>query len=339
LQYPLQIIRLYLVDFDNFHRITVMLQSTLLCREGTRELLPAILAAAAGWPINESQRRRVADYRHDSLLDLARLSGQMSTRSADAVGREFVESLSSAYSQIVHENLWPVYQATLDKVARAVPVENFRDADLVTLEPPPFLETREDQEPVFGNFTATKVTGKLRTFESVCTVSRSVWATLGEALSSSIAAVLVKLYALELQLAAECLGTIAFDASNSTSGALSTTTLDTAMAFLEEAGIKPATLLLAPGKTATAGKVLKDSGLDLDLISVPNLAAGSWYLIPSPNERPVLGRLHLKSDFIQDVTQPSIFWTKVSPQIYGLYIPRDIGYVAIHADAVYRGGV
>ena len=317
-----------------------MQQSTLLCRAGTRELLPSILAAAAGWPINESQRRRVADYRHDSLLDLARLSGQMSTRSDTAVGKEFVESLSSAYSQIASESLWPQYQATLDKVARAVPVENFRDSDVITLEPPPFLETREDQEPVFGNFTATKVTGKLRTFESVCTISRQTWSTLGESLSAAVESVLVKLYQLELSLAAETLTSgISFDASNSTANALSTATLDVAMSLLEEQGVKPATLLLAPGKTATAAKVVKESGLDLDLITLPNLAAGSWYLIPSPKERAVLGRLYLKSDFIKGVTQPTISWVKVDSNRYGLYIPRDIGYVSIHSDAVYRGGV
>jgi hypothetical protein len=317
-----------------------MQQSTLLCRQLVQELLPAILAAAAGWPLDESQRHRVADHRHDSLLDLARLSGQMSTRSDTAVGKEFVESLTGAYSSIVNESIWPRYQSTLDKVARAVPVENFKNSDVITLEPPPFLEVREDAEPTFGNFTATKVTAKLRTFESVCTVSRRVWESgLGESLSAAVEGVLVKLFSLELQLAAECLGTIAFDASNSTSSALSTGTLDAGMAFLEKQGVKPATLLLAPGKTATAGKVVRDSGLALDLVSVPNLATGSWYLIPSPNERPVLGRLHLKSDFIKGLTQPSISWTKVSPQIYGLYIPRDVGYVAIHSDAVYRGGV
>jgi hypothetical protein len=316
-----------------------MMQSTLLCREVVKELLPAILAAAAGWPINESRRHRVADHRHDSLIDLARLSGQMSTRSDTSVGKEFVDAMSDAYSSIVNETLWPVYQTTLDKVARAIPVENFKNSDVITLEPPDFNEVREDAEPVFGNFSATKVTGKLRTFESVCTVSRRVWSTLGESLSGAIEGVLVKLFNLEMQLAAECIGTIAFDASNSASGALTAATLDAAMAFLEEQGVKPASLLLAPGKTATAGKVVKESGLDLELISVPNLAAGAWYLIPSPKERAVLGRLHLKSDFIQDVTQPSISWTKVSPQIYGLYVPRDIGYVAIHADAIYRGGV
>lgn len=316
-----------------------MQQSTLLCREGTRELLPSILAAAAGWPINESQRHRVADFCYDSLLDLARLSGQMSTRSDSAVGKEFVDSLSNAYTSIVHESLWPAYQGVLDKVARGVPVETFKNSDVITLEPPPFLEVSEDAEPVFGKFTATRVTGKLRTFESVCTISRSVWSTLGEALSNSIAAVLVKLYQLELSLAAEALGTIAFDASNSASSALSASSLDLAMAFLEEQGIKPATLLLAPGKTATAGKVVKESGLDLGLITLQDLPAGSWYLIPSPTERAVLGRLHLMSDFVKGLTQPSISWTKVNSQIYGLYIPRDIGYVAIHADAIYRGGV
>jgi hypothetical protein len=319
--------------------MTVMLQSTLLCREGTKELLPAILAAAAGWPVAAALRHRVADHRHDSLIDLARLSGQMSTRSDTAVGKEFVDAMSTAYTALVNEAIWPRYQGTLDKVARAIPVETFNNSDVITLEPPPFLEVREDAEPIFGNFTATKVTGKLRTFESVCTISRSVWSTLGEALSSSIAAVLVKLYALELQLAAECLGTIAFDASNSTSGALSTATLDAAMGFLEEQGLKPAALLLAPKKGATAAKVVRDSGLELDLITMPDLAAGSWYLIPSPTERAVLVRLFLRSDFIQGLTQPSISWTKVSPQIYGLYIPRDIGYVSIHSDAVYRGGV
>lgn len=316
-----------------------MLQSTLLCRAGVKESLPAILSAAAGWPIDESQRHRIADHRHDSLIDLARLSGQMSTRSDTAVGKEFVDAMSIAYSSIVNETLWPVYQTTLDKVARAIPVENFKNSDVITLEPPDFNEVREDAEPVFGNFSATKVTGKLRTFESVCTVSRRVWSTLGESLSGAIEGVLVKLYALELQLAAECIAAISFDASNSASGALTAGTLDVAMGFLEEQGLKPASLLLAPGRRASAGKVVRDSGLDLDLVSVPDLAAGSWYLIPSPKERAVLGRLHLKSDFIQDVTQPSISWTKVSPQIYGLYIPRDIGYVSIHSDAVYRGGV
>ena len=316
-----------------------MMQSTLLCREGTKELLPAILAAAAGWPIDESQRHRVADYRHDSLIDLARLSGQMSTRSDAAVGKEFVESLSDSYSSIVNETLWPVYQTTLDKVARAIPVENFKNSDVITLEPPDFNEVREDAEPVFGNFSATKVTGKLRTFESVCTVSRRVWSTLGESLSGAIEGVLVKLYALELQLAAECIAAISFDASNSASGALTAGTLDVAMGFLEEQGLKPATLLLARGKSASSAKVVRDSGLNLDLISVPNLAAGSWYLIPSPTERPVLGRLCLKSDFIKGLTQPTISWTKVNSQIYGLYIPRDIGYVSIHSDAVYRGGI
>lgn len=316
-----------------------MQQSTLLCREGTRELLPSVLAAAAGWPITESQRHRVADHRHDSLLDLARLSGQMSTRSDTAVGKEFVDAISNSYTAIVHESLWPAYQEILSKVARAIPVETFKNSDVITLEPPPFLEVREDAEPIFGNFTATKVTAKLRTFESVCTVSRRVWSTLGESLSAAVESVLVKLYALELQLAAECIGTISFDASNSASGALTAATLDTGMAFLEEQGVKPASLLLAPGKTATAGKVVKESGLALDLVTMPDLAPGSWYLIPSPRERAVLGRLHLKSDFIQDVTQPSISWTKVNSQIYGLHIPRDIGYVAIHDDAIYRGGV
>ena len=316
-----------------------MQSSTLLCREVVKELLPAIMSAAAGWPVDESHRHRIADHRHDALLDLARLSGQMSTRSDSAVGKEFVESLTNAYSQIVHESLWPQYQANLDKISRAVPVENFRDSDVITLEPPPFLETREDQEPVFGNFTATKVTGKLRTFESVCTISRQTWSTLGESLSAAVESVLVKLYQLELSLAAETLTSgISFDASNSTANALSTATLDVAMSLLEEQGVKPATLLLA-GKTATAAKVVKESGLDLDLITLPNLAAGSWYLIPSPKERAVLGRLCLKSDFIKGVTQPTISWVKVDSNRYGLYIPRDIGYVSIHSDAVYRGGV
>ena len=317
-----------------------MQNSTLLCRAGTRELLPSILAAAAGWPIDESQRHRIADYRHDSLIDLARLSGQMSTRSDTAVGKEFVDAMSSAYSAIVHESLWPAYRASLDKVARAIPVENFKNSDVITLEPPPFLETREDQEPVFGNFTATKVTGKLRTFESVCTISRQTWSTLGESLSAAVESVLVKLYQLELSLAAETLiSGISFDASNSTASALSTATLDAAMGFLEEQGLKPAALLLAPGRSATVAKAVRDSGLELELISVPNLATGSWYLIPSPNERPVLGRLFLKSDFVKNTLQPSISWTKVNSQIYGLYIARDIGYAALHADAIYRGGV
>ena len=317
--------------------------NALLTRKNIESNLPRIMGLAAGLPVKRDRSDILSDYRHDSLDSLAGLAGYPNPRQ----NRDWAQLMSASLTKVITSNFWPVYQSRLDQCAGIIPLENFKDTTIATIAPPDLHEVFEDQEPIFSPLTATTTTGKIRSFESIMRVSTQVWSTLGADLVRAVSGLSQNIYALHLQLIAECLQGITFTADNSSGNSLViaaglpalATGLDGALASLERRYCTGAVIITAPGQTASASMAIKECGLNITVIANPFLTASEWYLLPSPAEKTVIGRLVLISDAFNGAGNPAIQWTKIDNQRYGYYCPVDVGYSAINTDCIYRGGV
>ena len=307
--------------------------NAILTRKNIEANLPRIMGLAAGLPVKRDRSDILADYRHDTLDTLAGLAGYPNPRQ----NRDWAQLMSASLTKVITSNFWPVYQSRLDAVAGIIPLENFKDTTIATIATPDLHEVFEDQEPIFSPLTATTTTGKIRSFESIMRVSTQVWSTLGADLVKAVSGLSQNIYALHLQLIAECLQSIQF--TDNTSNATIAAGLDAALACLERKYCTGAVIITAPGQTAAASKAINECGLNIAVIANPFINAGEWYLLPNPAEKTVIGRLVLISDAFNGAGNPAIQWTKIDNQRYGYYCPVDVGYASVNEDCCFRGGV
>jgi hypothetical protein len=59
----------------------------------------------------------------------------------------------------------------------------------------------------------------------------------------------------------------------------------------------------------------------------------------NPTEKAALGRLRLRSDLLAGARAPTVQWMRIDSQRLGYFSAVDIGYVGLHREAVYRGGI
>lgn len=313
-----------------------MNSDTSLTRAAITAHLPSIMATAAGLPVKRSPGDNLSDFRHDSLESLAKLAGFSNPRA----NRDWAALMAAGLTKVVQSNFWPIYAARLEKCTGLIPVENLEMATIATIPTPDLHEVLEDQEPIFSLLSATTTTGRVKSYEAIMKVSTQTWATLGGELVKAVAGLAGNVYALHLKLIAECLQLIQFTADNSSGNALAIEPgLDAGLAALERKFCTPATIIIAPGQTATASTAIRLSGLQLNLVVNPFLTAGSWYLIPNPAEKTVIGKLVLITDAFFGGLNPTIKWTKIDNQRIGYYCAVDVGYSAVNTDCCYRGGV
>ena len=289
--------------------------NAILTRKNIESNLPRIMGLAAGLPVKRDRSDILSDFRHDSLESLAALAGYPNPRQ----NRDFAQLMAASLSRVIQSNFWPVYQSRLDAVAGLIPIEDFKTATIATIATPELREVDEAAEPVFSALSATTTTGKIRSFESIMRVSTQVWSTLGADLVRAVSGLSQNIYSLHLQLIAECLQSIQF--TDNTSNATIAAGLDAALACLERKYCTGASIIAAPGQTAAASKAIRESGLSIAVIANPFLAAGEWYMVPSPAEKVVIGKLILTSDAMNGVTgAPSVQWTKVDNQRYAYFL-------------------
>ena len=308
--------------------------NALLTRKNIESNLPRIMGLAAGLPVKRDRSDILSDFRHDTLDTLAGLAGYPNPRQ----NRDWAQLMSASLTKVITSNFWPVYQSRLDQCAGIIPLEDFKSAVIATIQTPALTEVFEDQEPIFSPLTATTTTGKIRSFESIMRVSVQTWSTLGADLVRAVSGLSQNIYALNLRLISECLQSIQF--TDNTSNATIAAGLDAALACLERKYCAGSVIITAPGQTAAASTAIREAGLNIAIIANPFLAAGEWYMVPSPAEKVVIGKLILTSDAMNGVTgAPSVQWTKVDNQRYAYFTAVDIGYASVNEDCCFRGGV
>ena len=213
------------------------------------------------------------------------------------------------------------YDGQAEHAAFAVPVEvkNFHPVTVAAVEAQGIeLELLGQNAEISrsGAFLAAAGTApvQLTTFAKIIGISRQAVVNddLG-AFATAVAGLGGSAARLEAQLIAAALeanpllddGSPVFDAShgNVVAAALDGPALGGAMALLRNqrtaagqlAGLRARHIVVAPDNEFVARVLVKDSGLDsaVTVSVLPNLPAGSWYLLADPKTSPVIGLLRL----------------------------------------------
>lgn len=136
---------------------------------------------------------------------------------------------------------------------------------------------------------------------------------------------------------------------NILASALNEATLGEAMGMLralpdpfgEKQNLDAAVLAVEGKLEAPARRIVKDTGLDLEVVASPWLAAGRWYVLPSPDVAPVVGLLRLAGSKHPATVGPHSPRSDTSASaldgaMFGVRV--DTGVVALGRTAI-RGGV
>lgn len=96
-----------------------------------------------------------------------------------------------------------------------------------------------------------------------------------------------------------------------------------------------AVLVVAGSLELLARRIVRDAGLDLQVVASPWLAAGRWYLLPSPDVAPVIGLLRLAGAKYPVLIEPKKDDRPRDGALFG--VRADMGVVALSRTAI-KGG-
>lgn len=294
-------------------------------------LIHQLARADAGLPVAVEHRDEVTDYRR-SISDLtglaAEIIGRIDARAAQS-SSDFAAAFSDGLSLLLADTYAPAL-ATLQSLARAMPVSDFRVHDLITAEMPELVETfAEDGPPTWTPITTRTISGaKLRVFECSLRVSRQVFETMGAALVSAVAGLSRELMALEMRLLAAALQAVPLDSSNSSADPRTAAYgLSLAIDALESQALRPAGIFCGPGGAWSLRAALKLIDMPLPVITLPDLPAAYTYVVCDPAARPAVLRLH-EADPLPGAPMPAIGWQRVKRgQAIGYYCRHCVGYM------------
>ena len=302
-------------------------------------LIHQLARADAGLPVAAERRDEVTDYRR-SISDLtglaAEIIGRIDTRAAQS-SSDFAAAVSDGLSLLLADTYTPAL-ATLQSLARAMPVADFKAHDLVTAELPELTETfAEDGPPTWTPITTRTISGaRLRVFECSLKVSRQVFETFGAALVAAVSGLSRELMALEMRLLAEALQAVPLDGSNSTAGPTPAAgALSLAIDALETQALRPCGIFCGTGAAWSLRAALKLIDLAIPVITLPDLPAAYTYVVCDPAARPAVLRLH-ESDPLPGAPMPSIGWQRVKRgQAIGYYCRHCVGYMPADSRGLY----
>lgn len=305
-------------------------------------LIHALARTDAGYAPPPALADEVLDYRRNAadLTALAgELTGRVEVRSALA-SSDFAAAMSDGLTAMLRDT-WTPALAPLQSLARPAPVRDFRPTALATVELPDLVEASEDDAPPsFKRLSMRTVEGaQLRAYETSLRVSQQVFQTLGAALMDAVAGLSRALYVLELELASAALLSVPLDVSNSTSAAVTDTTLSTGWDAIASQGMSPAGVFVGSGIALPVRQTLTQCGLSLPVISSPFLPAGAAYVIADPAGRAALLRMH-EADTLPGAPVPSVGWARIPKSAaYGYYCRHCVAYVAGDSRGLFAIGV
>ncbi|MDP1682210.1 MAG: hypothetical protein Q8L39_10615 [Burkholderiales bacterium] len=105
--------------------------------------------------------------------------------------------------------------------------------------------------------------------------------------------------------------------------------------FGEKSNFDAAVLTVEGRLEAAARRIVKDAGLDLEVVASPWLAVGRWYLQPSPDIAPVIGLLRLAGSKYPARIEPKSDDLSRDGSLFG--VRADTGVVGLGRTAI-RGG-